>query len=301
VDAPLIEIRGLTKRYGKVLAVDDVSFAVPAGRVTGFVGPNGAGKTTTLRAVLGLVRPTAGTTEVLGRPFRALDRPAAQVGAVLETASFHPGRSGRNHLRVVAAAAGIPSSRVDEVLRLVELEDAARLRVKGYSLGMRQRLCLATALLGEPQVLVLDEPANGLDPEGIRWLRGFLRRFAAEGRGVLVSSHVLAELAQTADDVVILNKGRVVAQASLEELTARAGASAFVRSPDAGRLAEALRAGGIEAREAGDGALAARAAPERVGELAAQSGIVLHELRPETSSLEEIFLELTGGEEARPG
>jgi ABC-2 type transport system ATP-binding protein len=297
----MIEINHLCKRYGKVLAVDDVTFAAEAGRVTGFVGPNGAGKTTTLRSLLGLVTPTSGTTAIMGRRFSALDDPAHQVGAVLETASFHPGRSGRNHLRTVAAAAGIPRTRVEEVLELVELKDAAKRRVKTYSLGMKQRLCLATSLLGDPQVLVLDEPANGLDPEGMRWLRIFLRGLAADGRAVLVSSHVLAELAQTADDIVILAKGRVIAQAPIGELTARAGARALVRSPQAEALRGFLVAADIEATLAGDDTLGVDAPPERIGEIAAANGIVLHELRAEESSLEEVFLELTGGEEARPG
>ena len=297
----MIEIRDLRKRFGKIVAVDDVTFRAEDGRVTGFVGPNGAGKTTTLRALLGLVRPTSGTATVDGAPFRALPEPVHHAGAVLETQSFHPGRTGRNHLRVVATAAGIPIERADEVLKLVGLEGAARRRVKGYSLGMKQRLCLATALLGDLEVLILDEPANGLDPEGIRWLRQFLRRLAGEGRTVLVSSHVLSELAQTADDVVIISHGKLVAQAPIAELTARAGAGSLVRSPDAERLREALAAAGVEARDCGEHALAVEAPPEKIGEVAAANGIVLHELRRQESSLEEVFLELTGGEEARPG
>ena len=300
-ERPPIEIRGLTKRFRKVLAVNDLSFTVGEGRITGFVGPNGAGKTTTLRAVLGLVAPTDGEALVFGRPYSALEAPARQVGAVLETSTFHPGRSGRNHLRTIATAAGIPRSRVEEVLTLVGLADASKRRVGGYSLGMRQRLGLAAALLGDPQVLVLDEPANGLDPEGIRWLRTFLRRLAEEGRTILVSSHVLAELAQTVDDVAIIAKGRLIALAPVDELTARAGAATHVRSPQAAALRERLEAAGIEASPAGEDALAVAAEPARVGELAAANGIVLHELRPESSSLEEIFLELTGGEEPAPG
>jgi len=301
VAEPLIEIRRLTKRFRRVVAVQDLSFSVLPGRITGFVGPNGAGKTTTLRSLLGLVAPTSGEALVAGRRYRNLDDPVHRVGAVLETATFHPGRSGRNHLRTVAAAAGIPGARVEEVLELVGLTDAARRRVGGYSLGMRQRLGLAAALLGEPEILVLDEPANGLDPEGIRWLRTFLRRLAAEGCTVLVSSHVLAELAQTADDVAVIARGRLVAHAPVEELTARAGAGTRVRSPDAARLRELLAAAGIEATETGD-ALAVQAPPERVGEIAAANGIVLHELAAESSSLEEVVLELTGAEgEATPG
>jgi ABC-2 type transport system ATP-binding protein len=301
VPDPLIEIRRLTKRYHKVVAVDDLSFSVLPGRITGFVGPNGAGKTTTLRSLLGLVAPTSGEALIEGKPYARLTAPAARVGAVLETSTFHPGRSGRNHLRTIAAAAGIPRGRVEELLELVGLSGAARRRVGGYSLGMRQRLGLAAALMGDPEILVLDEPANGLDPEGIRWLRTFLRGLAAEGRTVLVSSHVLAELAQTADDVAIIAKGRLVAHAPVDELTARAGAATRVRSPDAARLRGLLAAQGIEATEAGD-ALAVKAPPERVGELAAANGIVLHELMTESSSLEEVVLELTGREgEAAPG
>jgi ABC-2 type transport system ATP-binding protein len=301
VPEPLIEIRRLTKRYRKVVAVDDLSFSVLPGRITGFVGPNGAGKTTTLRSLLGLVTPTSGEALIEGNPYARLAAPATRVGAVLETSTFHPGRSGRNHLRTIATAAGIPRGRVEELLELVGLSGAARRSVGGYSLGMRQRLGLAAALMGDPEILVLDEPANGLDPEGIRWLRTFLRGLAAEGRTVLVSSHVLAELAQTADDVAIIAKGRLVAHAPVDELTARAGAGTRVRSPDAARLRGLLDAEGIEATEAGE-ALAVKAPPERVGELAAANGIVLHELTTESSSLEEVVLELTGREGgAAPG
>jgi ABC-2 type transport system ATP-binding protein len=210
-----ITIDGLGKRFGDVLAVDNLSFEVDRGTVVGFLGPNGAGKTTTLRMLLGLVTPTAGSATIDGQPYRELADPVRHVGAVLEAAGFHPGRSARNHLRVVATAAGLPLERADQVLAQVGLADAARRRVGGFSLGMRQRLGLAAALLGDPQVLILDEPANGLDPEGIRWLRGFLRQLADQGRTVLVSSHVLAEVAQTVDQVVIIARGRLVAQSSL--------------------------------------------------------------------------------------
>jgi len=217
----MLAVSGLTKRFGSTVAVDDLSFQATPGRVLGFLGPNGAGKTTTLRTLLGLTRPTSGEATVDGQPYRRLRDPIRVVGAVLEGPQFHPGRSGRNHLRVLAAAAGLPRSRVEEVLRLVELEDAADRRVKGYSLGMRQRLSLAGALLGDPAALVLDEPANGLDPQGIRWLREFLRGRAAEGRTVLISSHVLAEVAQTVDEVVVVSHGRLRASGSVEELTQR--------------------------------------------------------------------------------
>ena len=291
----MIEVERLTKRFGSTLAVDDLSFSAAPGTVTGFLGPNGAGKSTTLRAILGLVRPTAGRTAVLGQPYRELERPSQQVGAVLETFDAHPGRSGRNHLRVLARAARLPVARVDEVLALVELTDAARRRAKGYSLGMRQRLGLAAALLGDPEVLVLDEPANGLDPQGIRWLRDLLRSFAREGRTVLISSHVLAEMAQTVDEVVIIHRGRLVRHATMAEVEAMAAGAARVRSPDAERLASLLADAGVDARVLADGLLAVSTTPERVGEIAAGHGVVLHELTAERATLEEVFLELTGG------
>jgi ABC-2 type transport system ATP-binding protein len=292
----LIEVQNLSKRFGKTQAVDGLSFRVESGTITGFLGPNGAGKSTTLRSVLGLVQPDAGSATVLGRPYRELDKPLHRVGAVLEASEVHPGRSGRNHLRVQAAAAGIAPSRVDEVLDLVELSAAAKRRVKGYSLGMRQRLGLATALLGDPEVLVLDEPANGLDPAGMRWLRDFLRSLAAEGRTVLVSSHVLSEVAQTADRVVIVHRGKLIKQATIPEILATAHGATRVRSPDAARLRQLLAEQGGAVTEVGDGALAVELPPERVGEVAAANGIVLHELRIESATLEEVFLELTGGE-----
>ena len=218
---PVVKVSSLTKLYGQVVAVDDLSFSLGAGTVTGFLGPNGAGKTTTLRLLLGLAEPTAGEALVFGRGYRELDQPARRVGAVLESSDFHPGRSGRDHLRSLAMAAKIPWSRVEEVLALVEIENVADRRVKTYSLGMRQRLGLAAALLGDPKLLVLDEPANGLDPAGVHWLRRFLRWFAEQGRTVLVSSHMLAEAAQTVDHVVIIDHGREVASGRLDELTER--------------------------------------------------------------------------------
>jgi len=290
----VIEVDGLTKRYGATLAVDDLSFSVAPGTVTGFLGPNGAGKSTTMRAILGLVRPTTGTTAVLGQQYRELDRPLRRVGALLETFDAHPGRSGRNHLRVLAVAAGIPTSRVQEVLALVDLSEAGRRRVKGYSLGMRQRLGLAAALLGDPEVLVLDEPANGLDPQGIRWLRDFLRSLAGEGRTILISSHVLAEVAQTVDEVVIIHRGKLIRHAAMAEVEALAAGSTTVRSPDADRLATLLTRERFEARIVADGRLEVTAPPERVGEIAAANGIVLHELSIARATLEEVFLELTG-------
>ena len=290
----MIEVEGLTKRYGATLAVDDLSFSVAPGTVTGFLGPNGAGKSTTLRAILGLVMPTSGRTAVLGLPYRQLDRPVQRVGAVLETFDAHPGRSGRNHLRVLAAAGGVPRSRVEEVLSLVDLTGVARRRVKGYSLGMRQRLGLAAALLGDPEVLVLDEPANGLDPQGMRWLRDFLRSLAGEGRTILISSHVLAEVAQTVDEVVIVHRGKLIRHAAMAEVEALAAGTTTVRSPDADRLATLLAREQLEARSVGDGRLEVAAAPERIGEIAAANGVVLHELSAARATLEEVFLELTG-------
>jgi ABC-2 type transport system ATP-binding protein len=221
--APVVTARSLTKRFGDVTAVDDLTFSLRPGTITGFLGPNGAGKTTTLRLLLGLAEPTAGEALLFGRRYRDLDDPALRVGAVLESNDFHPGRSGRNHLRVLAAAAGIATTRVDEVLALVELEAAARRRVRTYSLGMRQRLGLAAALLGDPELLILDEPANGLDPAGVHWLRRFLRGFAERSGTALVSSHMLAEAAQTVDEVVIIDRGRPIASGRLDELTEGGG------------------------------------------------------------------------------
>ena len=297
----MIEVAGLTKRYGSTVAVQDLSFTVQAGRVTGFLGPNGAGKSTTMRVILGLVHPTSGTTSVLGSPYRELERPEKRVGALLETFDAHPGRSGRNHLRVLALAGGIPRSRVDEVLALVELSQAGRRRVKGYSLGMRQRLGLAAALLGDPEVLVLDEPANGLDPQGIRWLRDFLRSLAAEGRTILVSSHVLAEVAQTVDDVVIIHRGKLVQQAAMADVEAMAARATTARSPDAARLVALLVADGIDATLVEGDRITIHAPTERVGEVAAANGVVLHELSADRASLEEVFLELTGDPGERGG
>jgi ABC-2 type transport system ATP-binding protein len=289
----LIEVRNLSKRYRGTTAVDGLDFRIASGRITGFLGPNGAGKTTTLRILLGLVLPTSGEATIEGRRYRQLDAPLQTVGAVLEASNYHPARSGRNHLRVLAAAAGVPRRRVEEVLEHVELTAAARRRVGAYSLGMRQRLSVAAALLGEPKLLVLDEPANGLDPEGIRWLRNFLRGFADAGGTVFVSSHVLGEVAQLADEVVIIHRGRLVAHEGVAELTARVSGGTRVRSPRAADLAERLRRAGFEVAASDDGRLSVQAPPERVGEIAAEAGIVLHELTGDTGSLEEAFLELT--------
>jgi ABC-2 type transport system ATP-binding protein len=218
-EATAVECRAATKHYGEVVAVDEISFSLERGTVTGFLGPNGAGKTTTLRMLLGLAEPTAGEALVFGRRYREFSQPIRQVGAVLESTDYHPGRSGRNHLRTLALAAELPLNRVEEVLELVELRKAAGRPVRTYSLGMRQRLGVAAALLGDPELLILDEPANGLDPAGVRWLRTFLRRLAAEGRTVLISSHILAEVAQTVDHVLVIDRGRLLAQGTLDELT----------------------------------------------------------------------------------
>jgi ABC-2 type transport system ATP-binding protein len=290
----VVHAESLTKRFGEVPAVTDLSFVLEAGTITGFLGPNGAGKTTTLRMVLGLATPTSGRALVFGRAYHELERPSLRIGAVLEATDFHPGRSGRDHLRMLGRAVDVPDSRADEVLGLVELGQAAHRRVKGYSLGMRQRLGLAAALLGDPELLILDEPANGLDPEGVRWLRDFLRRLASEGRTVLVSSHVLAEVAQTVDQVLIISRGRLVVESSLAELTARAGGAVRVRSAAPERLATALSDHELQVTTGTDGALLVQgASSERVGEIAFAAGVPVHELLTDGGSLEEIFLELT--------
>ena len=294
----VIQIRGLTKRFGTLLAVDQLTFEVPRGTVVGFLGPNGAGKTTTLRMLLGLVAPTSGTATINGRAYHELPDPLQRVGAVLEASSFHPGRSARNHLRVQAMAADVDRSRIDEVLDLVDLTAAADRRVAGFSLGMRQRLGLATALVSDPEILILDEPANGLDPEGVRWLRDLLRRLADHGRTVLVSSHLLAEVAQTVDSVVILNHGRLVAQSSIEELTAGAHQRVRVRTPQAQALQAALDAAGIDGQLAASDRLQIVGANiERIATLAAERSIPIFEIATETVSLEDAFLKLTGTED----
>ena len=296
---PELEVRNLTKRFGKTVAVDDLSFSVEAGQVTGFLGPNGAGKTTTMRALLGLIRPTSGEAMVEGRPPAEMAEPLRTVGAALEATAFHPGRSGRNHLRVLAASAGIPASRIEEVLEMVELSGSASRRVGGYSLGMRQRLALAAALLGEPRILILDEPANGLDPQGMRWLRDLLRGQAAAGRTVLVSSHLLSEVAQTADELIVIRNGKLIAKASLDEFTSGEASQLRVRCSDPARLAEALPGRGASVARDGDAALlvsGSGSGGEAIGELALELGIAIHELTPLRSNLEERFLELTGEE-----
>src|SRR3954453_5652230 len=261
-----VEINGISKHFGSVQAVSDLSFEVDGGRVTGFLGPNGAGKSTTLRILLGLVHADGGTATFGGRNFEDLSEPSAEVGAVLEDASFHPGRSGRNHLRILAAAGGRPASRVDEVLQLVGIADAGNRRVKGYSMGMRQRLAIAAALLGDPEVLILDEPTNGLDPPGISWLRGLIREQAARGRAVLISSHVLAEVAQSVDDVVVIADGQLRAQGTLDEvLGGDDGPATEVRAQDPVRLIGALERRGHRVERAGDVLHVQGATPAEVG------------------------------------
>jgi ABC-2 type transport system ATP-binding protein len=294
---PAVEISDLSKRFGKVEAVKGLSFEVQAGRVTGFLGPNGAGKSTTLRALLGLVRPTAGTATFGGRRYHELERPSAQVGAVLEDTAFHPGRTGRNHLRVLAAAGEHPTDRVDDVLSIVGLDAAANRRAKGYSMGMRQRLAIAAALLGDPEVLILDEPTNGLDPPGVSWMRGLLREQAGKGRAVLVSSHLLAEVAQSVDDVVIISHGELRGHGTLEEvLGGDDGPATEVRTPDPERLARALEGRGYAVERAGDVLLVLGASPEQVGPIAAEEQVTVLGLAPRVRSLEAAFFALTGDE-----
>jgi ABC-2 type transport system ATP-binding protein len=292
-----IEINGVAKHFGRVHAVNDLSFTVDAGRVTGFLGPNGAGKSTTLKVLLGLIRADSGSATFAGRRYEELAHPSAQVGAVLEDASFHPGRSGRNHLRVLATAGRHPAGRVDEMLGQVELSAAASRRVKGYSMGMRQRLAIAAALLGDPEVLILDEPTNGLDPPGIRWIRDLLRSEAARGRAVLVSSHLLSEVAQSVDDVVVISHGVLRANGPLEQvLGSPDGPTTRVRAADTARLAALLAARDAVTEPDGAGALLVKAAPDLVGDLAAEHGIALRELVAVSRSLEEAFFALTGEE-----
>jgi ABC-2 type transport system ATP-binding protein len=290
-----IAVRGLTKRFGATLAVDKLSFDVRPGAVTGFLGGNGAGKTTTLRMLLGLVAPTAGVATIDGRTYRRLTEPSRTVGAVLEGGGFHPGRSGRDHLRVLATGSGVPPSRADALLELAGIAHVGRRRIAGYSQGMRQRLGLAAALLGDPPVLILDEPANGLDPQGIRWLRDLLRALAQEGRTVVVSSHVLSEVAQTVDDVVVIGGGRLLAAAPLTDLLRRAGAAVRVRTGDPIRLRQALDRQGLRAAEQDGAVLVREATADTVSEIAAGAGLTIHEISAVTTTLEDVFLELTGG------
>lgn len=298
----MIEANHLTKRYGSKLAVDDVSFVVQPGQVTGFLGPNGAGKSTTMRLLMGLDRPTSGSITVLGKPYAEHRNPMSVVGALLDAKGVHPGRTARSHLRALAATHGLGDRRVSEVLALTGLDSVAHKRVGGFSLGMGQRLGIAAALLGDPDVLVLDEPVNGLDPDGVLWVRTFVRSFAAQGRTVLLSSHLMSEMAQTADHVIVLGRGAVIADAPIAELIAAGGGGAQrtvrVTSPDAIRLGELLRAEGARSTQRSDSheLVLEGIAAERVGEIAAANGLVLHALATDTTSLEDAYLELTRGE-----
>jgi ABC-2 type transport system ATP-binding protein len=296
-----IEVRGLSKQFGPTRAVDDLTFEVEAGRVTGFLGPNGSGKTTTLRMLLGLVSISGGTATFGGRRYVELDHPIHHVGAVLEATSFHPSRRAEDHLKTVAIAAGLPVSRVAETLDLVGLADVARRRVGKFSLGMRQRLQLATALLGDPEILILDEPSNGLDPQGIQWLRTFIRHQASLGHAVLVSSHLLSEMEETVDDVVIVSQGRLVLQTTLADLARQAGTSTGlrIRTPEVARLRAVLDAVPVYYRQTADDSLTIDGAtPEWFGPLAAQHQIVLYELVHDRGTLEEVFLRITHGFDA---
>jgi ABC-2 type transport system ATP-binding protein len=291
----MIEARGLTKRYGSTLAVDGLSFDVLPGRVTGFLGPNGAGKSTTLRMVVGLDAPTQGTVTISGRPYTSLRRPLFEVGAMLEAGAIHDGRSAYNHLLCVAQSNGIGRRRVEEVLAIVGLTSVARKRAGQFSMGMSQRLGIGVALLGDPELLIFDEPVNGLDPEGIVWIRNLMRRLAGEGRSVFVSSHLMAEMALTADHVIVIGKGRLLAEASVEDLIHGSSQNFVrVRSLESAGLASLIGALGGSSRLESDGALAVTGISAAViGDLAAAQGIVLHELSPQEASLEEAYLELT--------
>jgi ABC-2 type transport system ATP-binding protein len=293
----MIEVRGLTKQYGAVRAVDDLTFDVQPGKVTGFLGPNGAGKSTTMRMVLGLDRPTAGTARVGGRPFGKLSEPLRAAGALLDAQAVHGGRSGRDHLRVAARTNGIPLRRVDEVIGQVGLGSAARRRVKGYSLGMRQRLGIATALLGDPAVLLFDEPMNGLDLDGVRWIRHLVRELADDGRTVLLSSHLMSEMEQTADHLIIIGRGRLIADASMREVMRGEGArrQVRVRTPSTDELAGALLRQGLHVHPTDDGDLLVDGATAAtVGDIALAAAVAVHRLAEEHSSLEQVYLDLTG-------
>ncbi|GAA1956667.1 ABC transporter ATP-binding protein [Microbacterium deminutum] len=296
-----LEFSGVTKRFGAITAVSDFSARIEPGRVTGFLGPNGAGKTTSLRILLGLVRATEGSATIGGVPYAQLDRPLQTVGAVLEASSFHPGRTAANHLVVYAQAAGIPRTRVDDVLGLVGLADAAGRKVGGFSLGMRQRLGLAYALLGDPGILVLDEPANGLDPEGIKWMRGLLRQLAREGRTVLTSSHLLAEVQQTVDSLLIISHGRLVFEGGLDELTDPSEYATVVDSPDRNALIAALTDADVPFEVLRSGLTVRGLEPADVGALAASAGVALSSLHRRGPALEEVFLDLVNGTRVHPG
>ena len=291
----MIEVKNLSKRYGEKLAVDGLDFVVPPGTVTGFLGPNGAGKSTTMRMIAGLDEPTAGRVLVNGRDYRAASAPMAELGILLEARAVHTGRSARNHLLALAQTNGVSQRRVDEVIDMVGLGDVARKRVGGFSLGMGQRLGIATALLGDPSTLLLDEPVNGLDPEGIHWIRNLLKGLAAEGRTVFVSSHLMSEMALTADHLIVIGRGRLIADTSVEEFVARASAKVvLVRSPELQRLRGVLERPGVTFEGGERGSLEVHGlTTEQVGDAAAEHGIAIHELTPQQASLEEAFMSLT--------
>ena len=290
----MIEAQGLVKHYGETTAVDGLTFSVREGIVTGFLGPNGSGKSTTMRMMIGLDHPDAGTVTIDGRPYDEIKWPLREVGALLEARALHPGRSARNHLRALAASNRIPRSRVEEMIELVGLTSVANKRAGGYSLGMGQRLGIAAALLGDPEVVLFDEPVNGLDPEGIQWVRELLRSLAKQGRTVFVSSHLMSEMALTADHVIVIGKGKLLEDADMAQMIARVGTSVSVRSPDASRLAELLSGSGGTVVLQKDGALLVTDLdPAAIGETSAREGIVLHELAPQRASLEEAFMALT--------
>ncbi|BCI51318.1 ABC transporter ATP-binding protein [Mycolicibacterium litorale] len=290
----MIELNGLTKRFGRVSAVDDLTCSIEAGVVTGFLGPNGAGKSTTMRMILGLDRPTAGTATVEGRPYRELKHPLRTVGALLDARQLHPNRTARAHLRWIAASNALPRTRIDEVLDMVGLTEAADKHAGTFSLGMSQRLGIAAALLGDPPVLLFDEPVNGLDPEGIRWIRTLMRSLAGEGRTVFVSSHLLAEMAQTADRLLVIGRGRLIAATTTGDFLDRSGLDTVrVRSPHRDRLCEVLAQAGLSAAVEDSAVLVRGATTEQIGDLAARHGVTLHELSVQRASLEEAYLSLT--------
>jgi ABC-2 type transport system ATP-binding protein len=290
-----IEAQGLTKRYGETLAVDGLTFTIRPGRVTGFLGPNGAGKSTTMRLVLGLDAPSAGTVTVAGRRYADLDRPLHTVGALLDARAVHPGRTAANHLLALAQAGGIGRKRVDEVLGLVGLDGVAGRRTGTFSLGMSQRLGIAAALLGDPRVLMFDEPVNGLDPEGIRWIRTFMRGLAEEGRVVLVSSHLMSEMALTAQHLLVIGRGRILADTGIDEFLDRHGTeTVLVRASEQDRFARMLRRAGAHLDLDGDGLVVERLTATEIGKIAAVAGIALSELTPRRGSLEDVFMTLTG-------
>jgi ABC-2 type transport system ATP-binding protein len=293
----VIDVRGVTKRYGEKLAVDDLSFEVQPGIVTGFLGPNGAGKSTTMRLILGLDAPTSGTVRVNGCSYRELSAPLHEIGAMLEAHAIHTGRSAYNHLLALAQTHGIPRSRVEEVIELVGLREVARKRVGGFSLGMGQRLGVAAALLGDPATVILDEPANGLDPEGIHWIRNLLKRLASEGRTVFLSSHLMSEMAQTADHLIVVGRGRLIADTSVAEFVRRASSDADVRvrCSQATKLRDALVRRDVAVQSIGEDLLEVSGLTgEQIGEIALQARIVISELTPQQASLEEAFMSLTG-------